>query len=121
MATILFIDDVPEIRQLYATVFSKRGHDVTAVGSALLAMKALESKEYDYVFVDVKIPNFDGFWFLKESHLIEKNPKTKVVVLSNSESPKDFEKAKALGVDKYLVKIDYSPYGLAQMIQNNEL
>lgn len=121
MAKILFIDDVPEIRQLYATVLTKRGHDVVAVGSAILAMRSLESNEFDYVFIDVKMPNFDGFWFLRESELVQKHPKTKVIILSNSESSKDYEKAKAMGVEKYLVKIDYSPYGLAEMIQKGEL
>jgi CheY-like chemotaxis protein len=121
MAKILFIDDMPEIQLLYSTVLSKKGHDVIIAGSAMQALRSLQSNEFDYVFVDIKIPDFDGFWFLRESKLEKDYPNTKVVVLSNSESVKDYRKAKALGVEEYLVKIDYSPYGLAQMISEGQL
>jgi len=121
MARILFIDDVPEIQKLYSEVLTKHGHKVVVAGSAMQALMSLQNGEYDYVFVDIKIPDFDGFYFLKQSKLEQEHPKTKVIILSNSESMKDYERAKALGAEKYLVKIDYSPYGLAQMIKNGEL
>jgi CheY-like chemotaxis protein len=121
VAKILFIDDVPEIRLLYSTVLSKKGHEVVVAASAMQAMRSLQTTEFDYVFVDIKIPDFDGFWFIKESQLEENHPHTKVIVLSNSESPQNFRKARELGVENYLVKIDYSPYGLAQMIKGGQI
>jgi CheY-like chemotaxis protein len=121
VAKILFIDDVPEIRLLYSTVLSKKGHVVVVAGSAMQALQSLQTTEFDYVFVDIKIPDFDGFWFVKESKLEVEHPKTKVIVLSNSESPQHYRKARELGVENYLVKIDYSPYGLAQMIKGHQI
>ena len=121
MAKILFIDDVPEIRKLYATILSKKGHTVVVAASVMQALMSLKTTEFDYVFVDIKIPDFDGFTFLKQSHLEQEHPHTKVVVLSNSESPRDFERATQLGVEEYLVKIDYSPYGVAQLIEQHKL
>ena len=84
MAKILFIDDVPEIRLLYSTVLTKKGHVVIVAASAMQAMQSLKTTEFDYVFVDIKIPDFDGFWFIKESHIEQEHPSTKVIVLSKA-------------------------------------
>lgn len=121
VAKILFIDDVPEICKLYSTVLTKHGHDVVVATSAIQAMMSLQTTEYDYVLLDIKIPDFDGFYFLKQSNLESEHPHTKVVILSNSESIKDFRHAKDLGAEFYLVKIDYSPYGIAQLIEEGKL
>jgi len=121
VAKILFIDDVPEIRDLYSTILSKKGHIVVVAASVMQALMSLKATEFDYVFVDIKIPDFDGFNFLKNSHLEQQHPRTKVIVLSNSESPQDYQRAKQLGVEEYLVKIDYSPYGLSQLIEEHKL
>jgi CheY-like chemotaxis protein len=121
VAKILFIDDVPEIRKLYSTILSKKGHTVVVAASVMQAMMSIRRTEFDFVFVDIKIPDFDGFNFLKEARLEEEHPNTKVVVLSNSESVKDYDRAKRMGVEEYLVKIDYSPYGVAQLIEQHKL
>jgi len=121
MAKILFVDDVPEICRLYSSVLTKRGHLVVVATSVMQAMMSLRTTEFDYVFVDIKIPDFDGFDFLEQAKFEEEHPHTKVIILSNQESPRDFERAKALGVEKYLVKIDYSPYGLVQIIDQHRI
>jgi PleD family two-component response regulator len=67
------------------------------------------------------LPDFDGFTLLKQAKFATKHPHTKVVILSNSESASDFAKANALGAKDYLIKVDYSPYGLARMIAEGEI
>ena len=121
MAKILFIDDVSEIRELYSTILSKKGHTVVVAASVMQALMSIKTTEFDYVFVDIKIPDFDGFNFLRNARLEQEHPHTKVIVLSNSESPKDYQRAKKLGVEDYLVKIDYSPYGVSQLIEQHKL
>jgi len=121
VAKILLVEDTIEIQRLYSEVLHKKGHIVVVAGSVMQAMMSIGDTEFDYVFVDIKLPDFDGFELLREAEFADRHPNTKVVVLTNSESTRDYDRAKELGVDNYLVKIDYSPYGLAQMIADGEL
>jgi CheY-like chemotaxis protein len=58
----------------------------------------------DFIFLDLKMPECDGFdvlrW-MKENSLLEL---TKVFVLSGSSEPQDIQLAKELGACEYLVK-----------------
>ena len=121
MANILIVDDVPEINLLYSKVLSKKGPNVTVASSVLQAMMSVQREEFDYIFLDMKMPDFGGLDFLKEAKLKDRAPQTKVVALSNSESPSLIKKAKALGVTDYLIKVDFSPYGIAQLLELGEI
>ena len=121
MASILFVDDDPQICQLYSTVLTKKGHAVTVAESVMQAMRSLSSNEYDYLFLDMKMPDFDGINLLKEAKPAKNYPGMKVVALTNSESDDLKKKARAMGVTDYLIKVDFSPYGIAQMLEQGAL
>ena len=121
MANILVVDDVPEINLLYSKVLAKKGHTVTVAASVMQAMVSVNNEEFDYIFLDMKMPDFDGLDFLRQAKLWVRRPQTKVIALSNSESEVLMKKAKALGVSEYLIKIDYSPYGVAELLDRGRL
>ena len=58
----------------------------------------------DVVFLDLKMPELDGFDVLRWMHDQSLLALMKVYVLSGSDEPKDIELAKQLGAKKYLVK-----------------
>jgi DNA-binding response OmpR family regulator len=121
MASILFVDDDPQISQIYSMVLTKKGHEVMVAASVMQAEMSLKSASYDYVFLDMKMPDFGGLDVLKQADLRHKYPQTKVVALTNSESDELKRKAQSLGVTDYLIKVDFSPYGLAQMLETGAL
>ena len=102
-------------------VLTKNGHAVTVATSVMQAEMSLKRATYDYVFLDMKIPDFNGLDFLEETEIARTHPKTKVIALTNSESDDLMRKAKKLGVSDYLIKVDFSPYGLAQMLESGAL
>ena len=121
MANILIIDDVPEINLLYSKVLSKQGHTVTVAQSVMQALVSVQNEEFDYVFVDMMMPDQTGIDFLEQAELRKNHPKTKVIALSNSESPKFMDQAKKLGASEYLVKVDFSPYGIGRLLEHGDL
>lgn len=58
----------------------------------------------DFVFLDLKLPGFDGFEILAWIRTQPFNPPLDVAVLSGSEHPTDMARAKALGATDYFVK-----------------
>src|SRR5437016_4944190 len=106
MATILFVDDDPQINQLYSMVLTKKGHNVTTALSVMQAEMSLRGASYDYIFLDMLMPDFNGLDLLKEADLAHRHPDTKVVALTNSESDELRRQAQELGVTDYLIKVD---------------
>jgi DNA-binding response OmpR family regulator len=121
MANILFVDDDPRINHLYSVVLTKKGHNVTVAASVMQAQMSLRNATFDYVFLDMKMPDFGGLDFLKRVDVRREHPTTKVVALTNSESDELKRQAQELGVTDYLIKVDFSPYGLAQMLERGAL
>ncbi|MCX7713367.1 MAG: ATP-binding protein, partial [Chthoniobacterales bacterium] len=56
----LVVDDVAMNRKLAQVILQKLGCSVDCVDSANEALKALKSKDYDIVFMDIKMPDISG-------------------------------------------------------------
>lgn len=79
---LLFVDDEPFIRELYAsfeTVLGN-GHEVHTAGSAREALDLLENKRFDVVVSDLAMPEMDGMAFLHR--VIEDYPESARIVVS---------------------------------------
>jgi CheY-like chemotaxis protein len=121
MARILIIDDTVEITRVYSTVLTGKGHSVVVAASELQAWSALEDGSYDYVLLDILMPDYSGLDLLERSRLHERCPDTRIIILSNSESDELVQKAKQLGADRYLIKVENDPYRIAELIEKKEL
>jgi CheY-like chemotaxis protein len=64
MASILIIDDDPTIRAMFARALKPYG-DVETAGNGADALRALGSKKYGVVLVDLHMPVIDGFVLLQ--------------------------------------------------------
>jgi DNA-binding response OmpR family regulator len=68
-ATILFVDDDPDICGLTEDYLGDQGYAVVAVQSASAARKALAEHEPDVVLLDVGLPGEDGLSLAR--HVLE--------------------------------------------------
>jgi CheY-like chemotaxis protein len=64
-ATILVVDDEPDLREILANWFTREAHRVLVAENGTEALKAIESNHIDVVVSDVRMPVMDGIALLK--------------------------------------------------------
>jgi CheY-like chemotaxis protein len=112
---ILVIDDERVMTDVYQLILAKAGHTVFVANHGTLGAEIAQKEKPDMIFLDMLMPEVDGLDFLK---LYKKMnlPKTKVIVLSNIDNPELIAAAKKLGANDYLLKADYSPHEIANIV-----
>lgn len=108
MKKILIAEDDQYLINSYRVKFSKSGFDVRMAFDGDEVFKVLENFTPDIILLDLVMPGKDGFTVLSELKRNEKWKKIPVIVTSNLGQPEDMEKAKSLGADDYLVKVQVS-------------
>lgn len=111
---VLLIDDDEVFHYLNSKIIALSGLDCT-IDKALNGSQALDliyqsigddQPLPDYIFVDLDMPVMGGFEFIKVfkglNHRIKH--KTKIIILTSSESAIDKQEALTLGVDHFLSK-----------------
>ncbi|MCX6956633.1 MAG: response regulator [Verrucomicrobia bacterium] len=114
------MDDEPVSREVLQKIVSAPGtHQVTAVEDAKSAWALLDdpSRYFDVAFIDLAMPEVDGYQLL---HRIRQNPllaSTEVVICTGSKDRASLAKAIQLGARHYLVKPVTKEVVLAKLSQ----
>jgi CheY-like chemotaxis protein len=76
MATILIVDDEPDIRFLIRLIFETAGHKVTEARHGAADLKSVKAEPPDLVVTDVMMPTMDGLEFIER---LRANPGTAAI------------------------------------------
>ena len=109
LATILVVDDEPQIRRFLRLGLEGHGYAVLEARSAESAMRMAVTEPPDLVVLDLGLPDRDGFEVLRA--LREWTP-VPVFILSVRHREEDKVRAFDLGADDYIVK----PFGMAELL-----
>jgi len=74
MTTILIVDDVPDIRDLFTTFLTNAGFSTISVGSGAECIELLKTTRPDLILLDIMMEPMDGWQTLT---LIKSQPETK--------------------------------------------
>ena len=88
-ASILLVEDDPDIRELLSTLLQLAGFQTTACATAEAALEELREQPFDLVLTDYMLPNRTGGWLLKEASdegLLDATP---VLVVTAHPNPAD--------------------------------
>ena len=105
---ILWVEDDKLIGTILEKKFISSGFDVTHIPNGEEAFVLLKDIKPDIIILDLTLPGMDGFEILQKIRMDERFKKTPIMILSNLSKTSDFEKAKLLGANKYLVKASSS-------------
>ena len=115
MARILIIEDDESIVRAYTDVLHKAGHMVDVAGNGQDALR-MYSAEYQLILLDMLMPDYDGLDFLRNIKLNERHSGPRVIALSNIDTPRVISAAMDMGVARYLLKVDYTPDQLVDIV-----
>ncbi len=112
---ILLIDDDKFLLDMYILKFKKSGLDIeTAPNGAVALDKIRSGSNYDIILSDIIMPSMDGIEMLKLLRQEKLLPEATVIMLTNQAD--DYEKAKALGVDGYIIKATTIPSEVVEKV-----
>jgi CheY-like chemotaxis protein len=103
---ILYVDDDPASRDMMTNWISsnEESFDVTTVNSIVEALDAIERCSYDLFLLDDFLGRGSGVGLCREIRAL--GSKKPVIIYSGQANQENFERAKAAGVNGYLLKPD---------------
>ena len=114
MKKILIIDDDKKLSDLLIDYLKKYSFEPVSVENPLDGLSELEKINYDFVILDIMMPDMDGFETLKE---IRKTKDIPVIMLTARGETTDKIVGLELGADDYLSK-PFEPRELLARIQS---
>ena len=103
---ILLADDEKAIAVTLGDDLEQAGHRVTAVGDGLLAKEQLETRRFDVLISDIKMPGMDGMALLKETKRL--HPETDVIMITGYGTIESVVEAMKSGAFEYILKPFYN-------------
>jgi two-component system KDP operon response regulator KdpE len=108
-ATVLVVDDEPQIRRALRTNLSVRGYRVVEAGTGQAALTSVADHHPDVVLLDLGLPGLDGIEVL---HGLRGWTDVPVIVLTVREREVDKVEALDAGADDYVTK----PFGMNELL-----
>lgn len=106
MATVLIVDDEPDIRYLSQVTLELDGHRVMTAGNGAEALAAVQVEVPDAIVLDVMMPGVDGWTVLEQlkAHLDERISSVCVLMMTALGADDDRLRGGIEGAIRYLVK-----------------
>ena len=102
---ILIAEDEAFIASLFKTELAGHNTEVDIVGNGQEAIDAIKKKRYDLIFLDLLMPEVDGYAVL--SYCLEHQIRIPVVVvLTNYGQDMNKKKCRELGAEDFIVKAE---------------
>src|SRR3954468_10333894 len=101
---ILLVEDHPGSRRNLQRLISKRGHEVTAVGSAEEAEAALAAEAFPFLILDWMLPGKSGVELCRELRAGSKGDEMFILLVTAKADTEDLEQALEAGANDYLTK-----------------
>ena len=101
-ATILIVDDEPDVREVLEEYFVSQGYAVLGAESAAAAKALAAQHPIDLALVDIHMPGEDGLSLAR--HLRERYAKIAIVMLTSADTVVDRIVGLEMGADDYVPK-----------------
>jgi two-component system KDP operon response regulator KdpE len=108
-ATILVVDDEPQIRRVMRMTLSAQGYSIAEARDGQEALEMLRTVRPDLVLLDMNMPIMDGLEACRE---IRRDSDVSIIMLTVRNTEKDKVRALDAGADDYVVK----PFGIQELL-----
>ncbi len=116
-ALLLVAEDDQFYANLYRTKLEKEGFGVVVASNGTETLELLRKNTPNLIILDLVMPEMDGFEVLKKLKEEKDLRDVPVIILSNLGQPEDIERAKELGVFKYIIKSNVSIHQMVESVE----
>ena len=122
-AKILIVEDDEPTIKLFQEVFSMAGFEIEVLNLGQKAIERLEEireekkEKPDLILLDLILPDINGIEVLKEARKYPETKNLKIYALTNYSNPETNEELNKEGIDKILIKAQYSLKELIEIIK----
>ena len=115
---ILLVEDNEVNQKLAQRLLEKRGHHVTVTGNGREALAALDREDFDVAFMDVQMPEMDGFGATAAIRARERETGSHlpIIAMTAHAIQGDRERCLAAGMDSYISK-PINPQELTELLE----
>ena len=117
MALLLVAEDDQFYANLYRTKLEKEGFGVVVASNGAETLELLKKNNPDLIILDLVMPEMDGFEVLRKLKEEKDLKDVPVIILSNLGQEEDIERAKELGVFKYIIKSNVSIHQMVESVE----
>ena len=117
MATILVVDDEPDLVELVRFRLERDGHTIISAADGPTGLMAALDRHPDLVILDVMMPGLDGFEVVRRMKNDARTANTPVILLTARADFGSVAQGWNMDVDNYVTK-PFAVDELAQTVQN---
>ncbi len=115
---IILVEDDLFLAKMYEKKFNQAGFDLKVFASAEPAIKEIKKTKPDLVLLDILLPGkLNGFAILKSMKEDKETKDILVIMLSNFSGDQEVKKAKEMGADDYIIKIELTPSEVIEKVK----
>jgi two-component system alkaline phosphatase synthesis response regulator PhoP len=111
---VLFIEDDAAVADMYRLKLELDGYTVIVAGDGEEGLRLAKENPPDIVFLDIRLPEMDGFAVLEQLRKDARLKPIPVIILSNYGEAELVERGLKLGAMDYLVKAETTPSTLSR-------
>lgn len=117
MAKVLITEDDPLMSRMYQKIFTFEGYEVVMAGNGEEGLEKAKLEKPTIILLDVMMPKMNGLQMLEKLKLDPATKSIPVIMLTNLAGEKDAENAMTKGAVKYIVKSEYEPKAVVDMVK----
>ena len=118
--TILTVDDSATVRKIVAVTLERKGFRMLAAAGGMDALAILDKTVPDLVFLDITMPNMDGYQLCKAIRAIDRLKTVPIIMLSGKDGMFDEVRGRLAGATASLAK-PFEPSTLAETAERHLL
>jgi CheY-like chemotaxis protein len=117
MSKVLIVEDDPLISRMYQKIFTFEKFEVDVAANGEEALSKVSSFAPGLILLDVMMPKMNGLQVLEKLKEDSQTKNIPVVMLTNLAGQQDAETAIAKGAVKYIIKSEYEPKQVVEMVK----
>lgn len=114
---VLITEDDPLMSRMYQKIFTFEGYEVIMAGNGEEGLEKAKLEKPTIILLDVMMPKMNGLEMLEKLKFDPASKSIPVIMLTNLAGEKDAENAMAKGAVKYIVKSEYEPKQVVDMVK----